>query len=251
MTKLTQYTVEVSDSALMHLCLMGLESYHSPGGYKETYGVLWGTSSYREYKKESEGSDAILYHYRIEHAITDIGAERSEDEVGSDQYNLKLKKDVIEECWPALSLLGDFHTHPYGDREEARGGGRLSEGDRYDIEESGNRKFWFKMDLKVNLVMSIFSLGNAGSKDPVRIKDKNHIVEWTLRSRAREEYYRLRLAAYVINKVPDGRRYSLILTPREHDWDNGWIKKRGLAVPKQKIWLDIPSVLGTYNFWEG
>lgn len=244
MKKNLRHILEVSDSALMHMCLMGLESYHHPRRHVETYGLLWGTSSYKEHKKPDE----IRYHYRIDHALTDIEAERTKDEVRSDLHNLELKKRIIEDCWPALSFLGDFHTHPFEDEEDARGRERLSDGDREDVEESRNRTFWYRVGLKINLVMSIYPLGNAGSKDPVRVK--NHIVEWTLRDNAQKEYYRLQLAAYVINKVRDGRRHSLILTPRERGWNNRWIKERKIKIPEQEIWLQIPSVLGTYNFWK-
>ena len=72
-----------------------------------------------------------------------------------------LKKSITKECWPSLSFLGDFHTHPYKNRKEAWGGYKLSDGDRKDVEET-NHRFWFAAELKVNLVMAIYPLETAG-----------------------------------------------------------------------------------------
>ena len=235
---LTEYIVEVSDSALMHLCLIGLESYCVPRNPKETYGLLWGSMANKSTEK---------IHYQIDQVSTDIEAERTSGCVEYNKKSLKLKKSIIKECWPSLSFLGDFHTHPYKNKEEARGGYKLSDDDRKDVEET-NRTLWFEADLKVNLVMAIYPLGNVGWQGPGRIGDRDYTVKWTLRNYVQETYYRLRLAAYVVNPVNDGRRHSLIVSPRERNWKDSWIRQRGIDIPEHKVRLDIPSVLGSSNF---
>ena len=235
---MTDYIVEVSDLELMHLCLIGLESYCVPRIPKETYGLLWGSMA-----NKSTGK----IHYRIEQVSTDIEAERTSGWVKYNQKSLMLKKSITKECWPSLSFLGDFHTHPYKNRKEAWGGYKLSDGDRKDVEET-NHRFWFAAELKVNLVMAIYPLETAGWQDPGRIGDRDYTVKWTLRNYVEENYYRLRLAAYVVNPVTDGRRHSLIVSPREGNWKDSWIRRRGIDIPEHTVRLDIPSVLGSSNF---
>ena len=235
---MTTYVVNVSESALMHLCLIGLESYCIPRTPKETYGLLWGASV-------NKCNDAT--HYIVGHVSTDVEAERTADWVAYSKKSLVLKRNIIEECWPSLSFLGDFHTHPFRSREEARGGYKLSEGDREDVEEE-NRRFWFRADLKVSLVMAIYPLETRGWQVPGRINNRANTIKWTLRNHRQEEYYRLRLSAYVIQKVIVRRRKSLILTPRETNWDDNWMGKYGVTAPDHSVYLDIPSILGNPNF---
>ena len=235
---MSTYVVNVSESALMHLCLMGLESYRIPRSPKETYGLLWGSSV-------NKTNDTI--HYKIDHVSTDAEAERTAHWVAYSERSLELKRDVIEECWPSLSFLGDFHTHPFRSLQEAQGGYKFSEGDREDVEEIG-RKFWFKADLKVSLVMAICPLGNIGWQAPGRIDGRTYTITWTLRNHRKEEYYRIWLSAYVIQKFRVRRRMSLILTPRENDWDNNWMEQYGVTAPDHSVFLDIPSIVGNSNF---
>lgn len=240
---MTKYVVEVSDSALMHLCLIGLESYCMPRIPKETYGILWG-------RTEAPHQEKVYYH--VDHVSSDIEAERRNDHVKYNKQNLTLKADLVRAVWPSLSFLGDFHTHPYTKRRDARGGWQISEGDRLDVEET-NRRFWHKQGLKVNLVMSIHPLKNRGSQTPGRIKGRDNTqhyntVQWTLRFHAKKQYYRLRLAAYVVNQISDGRRNSLLLSPRERDWKDDWLHQREIDPPHHSVRLDVPSVLGRFNF---
>ena len=235
---MTQYIVEVSDSALMHLCLISLESYCIPRRPKETYGLLWGRAI-------TEATDRVYYY--VDQVSTDIEAERTGRWVSYNRRCLALKTSLVSECWPSLSFLGDFHTHPSESREDARGDWKLSDGDREDVEET-NRKFWHGQGLRVNLVMSIYPLQNVGWQDPGRIKEKDYTVKWTLRNYVDERYFRLRLAAYVVNRADDGRRHSLILSPREANWNNSWINQRGIDLPDHSVRLEVPSVIGRTNF---
>ena len=235
---MTTYAVNISETALMHLCLIGLESFRIPRSPKETYGLLWGSSV-------NKSNDTV--YYQIDHVSADVEAERTADWVAYSERNLSLKRDIIEECWPSLSFLGDFHTHPYRRREDAHGGYKLSEGDREDVEEV-NRKFRFKADLKVSLVMAIHPLKNQGWQAPGRMDNSTHTIKWTLRRHRQEEYYRIRLSAYVVQKLIVRRRMSLILTPRESDWDNRWMEKYEIDAFDHSVYLDVPSIAGNPNF---
>ena len=108
---------------------------------------------------------------------------------------------------------------------------QLSEGDRLDVEEI-NRLFWFNVEIKVSLVMAIYPLGNRGWQEPGRIDDNFHTAKWTLRNYGRGDYFRLFLSAYVIQPVEDGRRHSLMVSPRETVWDDTWMEERNVEEPE-------------------
>ena len=235
---MTTYIINISDSALLHLCLIGLESYCVPRSPKETYGLLWGNSS-------TDQNRAV--HYQVDVVSTDIEAVRTTDSVDYCQRSLQLKEQIIKECWPSLSFLGDFHTHPYKTQKEARGGYQLSDDDRRDVEEA-NRLFWFNAGLKINLVMSLHPLGTVGWQEPGRVNNRTNTVKWTLRNYTSKKFYRLRLSAYVVSAVKDGRRYSLIVSPRERSWDRRWMISRKIRAPNHKLYLNIPSIIGNPNF---
>ena len=235
---MTGYVVEVSDSAWMQLCLSGLESYRVPRGRKETFSLLWGSMS-------GAGSDYV--HYRVDHVLTDIEAQRTGGWVSYNPKGLMLKKDIIDQCWPSLSFLGDFHTHAYKHYREAENarGFVLSDGDREDVEEI-NRLLWIREELKVCLLLTISGIKTRGTKDPCRIED--NVVEWTLRNHDWQEHYRLWLSAYVVDQVRIGRKRRLFLAPRESDWREEWLDDAGAELPEHEVWLEVPSVLGNSNF---
>ena len=220
-TDLTDYTVEVSDSALMHLCIAGLESYVVPNKPKEVFCLLWGSVS-------KKGKNEI--YYRIDHVFTDIEAKRKKDSVEYNDEGLGLKQEIIDGCWPTQTFLGDFHTHPCNERKEIELQCGLSGGDRKDIE---GRSFWYDKGLKVSMVMAIYKMKRSPRKEHKRIN--NYKILWTL-----ENGYRFGLAAYVANRVSSKKK--LFLSPRETGWPDP-------SVPGgHRVWLDIPSVLGSSSF---
>lgn len=231
---MTKYTIEVSDSALMHLCIAGLESYVVPKKSKETYGLLWGSETRRR-------NDEV--YYRVDHVFTDIEAKRRSDWVQYNEKGLRLKQEILDARWPTYTFLGDFHTHPCNKLSEIRQTCRLSEGDRRDVEEN-NHKFWMESNIKTNLVLTIAKLKDVGWSEPKRLKSNFNIVEWTL-----HDIYRMRLAAYVIDSIPgaDGSE-RLFLSPCERKWRRRWAQAENLRLPRHPVWLDIPSVLGSSNF---
>ena len=218
---MTDYTVEISDSALMHLCIAGLESYRVPNKSKEVFCLLWGNMSKKE-KNET--------YYRIDHVFTDIEAKRKKNSVEYNKKGLRLKQKIIDGCWPTQTFLGDFHTHPCDDLIEIKSQCGLSGGDRKDIED---RSFWCDKGLKVSLVMAIHELKKSPRKKHKRID--SHKILWTL-----DNGYRFGLAAYVADRVPGKKR--LFLSPREPDWPEPPVQR------DHRIWLDIPSVMGSSSF---
>lgn len=239
-TQMTDYVVKVTEPALMQLCLMGLESYCVPKRFRETYGLLWGSIAH--------GGDERTY-YRIEQVLTDAEATRGRSSVQYSEENIRLKTEVMESCWPDIAFIGDIHTHPWKDRHDADGGWRLSDGDREDVEES-NTAFWRKVGLKLNLVLSIHQLGNAGWAEPKRITENNvelsNTFFWTVKNHARNQSYRLRLAAYVIDQISAGRKKQLFLSPRHNSriWENSSVQNMNITLPKHTVRLDVPSVPG-------
>ena len=222
---MASYVVEVTDSALMHLCISGIESYCLAKGPKETYGLIWGSVI---------RSQPAVTHFRIDHVFIDIAAKRKKNSVTYSEEGLNLKRRVLSRCWPTQAFLGDFHTHPYLNLKEVTNDTELyraSDTDRQDVEEV-NKAFWLKVGLKVNLILTICKLKRLGSAQPKRLED--HIIEWTLGGT-----YRLWLAGYVARKRSD-KRSGLFLSPREKSWPS--------AVREHRVRLDIPSVIGSSNF---
>ena len=172
----TTHRVHVSDSALMHLCLAGLEVYRIRRNPLETYGLLWGNVN-----NTTLGTDSYE-DYRIDHVTVDVGAKRLADEVEPNARGLNIKQGVVNAYWPHLSFLGDFHTHPYDhfrrDRVVREARFTFSEPDRSDVEE--NSDYWRCVGLKLGLVLTIAQMDNRGWKKPRRMPHRQNAVEWTM-----------------------------------------------------------------------
>lgn len=223
---MTKYAVEISDTALMHLCVAGLESYNHEDGLRETFCLLWGSETHRR-RNET--------YFRVDHAFTDIDAEREEEGINYNEQGLRLKREIMERCWPTQVFLGDFHTHPYAALDDVPRAPGASGADRRDIERH-NLNLWLDVDLKISLILSIAQLQRGSNKPPRRLIGMDHVVEWTL-----DGSYRLWLAAYVAVRCRDG----FFLHPRGSNEIN--------AGQQHSVWLDVPAVLGSSNFnleWE-
>ncbi|MCY3841320.1 MAG: hypothetical protein OXH09_22180 [Gammaproteobacteria bacterium] len=114
-------TIHVSDSALMHLLLAGMESYDvrlyggkpiKRGKKKpvETAGLLWGYTVQRD----------DMDHVMVEHVSTDTYATRSYWDVELNDTVIDTKRQIIRDRWPHLLMIGDFHTHPYETYKDAK-----------------------------------------------------------------------------------------------------------------------------------
>lgn len=229
---MADYVVKITETALIHLCMMGLESYCVPAQFRETYGLLWGSTN-----RDTNGTT----YYRVEHVLTDAEAIRGRHAVEYNEDNIRLKVELMKSHWQDVVFIGDIHTHPYEDRPDARGGWRLSDVDRRDVEEK-NTHFWREVNLRVNLVLSIHRMGNAGWAPPGMVGNYGYTAQWSLTNE--EEYFRLRLAAYVVNRLGANGEAPLYLRPRHRTprWDNSWTDN--LTLPNHEVRLEIPSVLG-------
>ena len=120
----------------------------------ETYGFIYGFQR----ALPSWGEDFI--HFDRFHES--ISARRSSDEVTPDANAIWLKNSIIERWSPHLSLLGDFHTHPYGSRKEAEcaRGWEFSPGDKEAF--LGDDDLWkLADDRPVMLVMAVAPIQNV------------------------------------------------------------------------------------------
>ena len=90
----------------------------------ETCGFIYGS------RRTLPSSDEVFIH--VDRFHESISARRAKDEVTPDANAIWLKNSIIERWSPHLSLLGDFHTHPYGSRNEAQlaRGWEFSEADK-------------------------------------------------------------------------------------------------------------------------
>lgn len=112
---MSKYKVHVSPELLETMTLAAIEAYvyGKQGGKKknmsvETLGYLWG------YRKQDDGT-TIFY---LDRTSVSISAERQYHSVTPNRDAAKLKNEVIMRWSPHLTMLGDFHSHPYRNLKE-------------------------------------------------------------------------------------------------------------------------------------
>ena len=223
--------VHVSDQALMHLLMAGMESYKvrqwnnvatTERGPVETGGVLLG------YKTHKDSIDHIM----VEHASTDTYAERSYQSVTLNDRVTEAKRQVLEGRWPHLSLIGDFHTHPYKNGYvEALGasGWEASRGDYESYIEKDEDSPW--RGSCAALILTITDLKRYREEsyhDPKVTRD--HIVHW------QQKEYRFWLSAFAIDKV-DG---TLVVSPRP----------KSDPRTRPHVFIDVPTITGTTAWFD-
>lgn len=124
--------VSIEDRALQAMVMAALESYVIGNGEKpvangrspvENFGHLWG---YHHRNRDGE------HTYRVEVFDVSISAIRKRTSVKPNKNSACLKADFMRKWTPHLSLIGDFHTHPYESVEEVKSisGYEYSVGDR-------------------------------------------------------------------------------------------------------------------------
>lgn len=227
-------TIHVSDSALLHLMFAGMESYcvrrwgksiSTSKGPVETAGLLWGYCVTRD---EEE-------HVLVEHATTDKFAEGNRNEVEFPVAAVtRAKQAVLATRWPYLSLIGDFHTHPYETYTEAVSakGWEFSKGDRESYETYSEADTW---EGRVALVLTIAELDRVHNEkriDSDVISDNG--IRWQL------EKYRFWLTGYAIDREPAATNVKnrFRVSPGEN-------KESPL---RESVYLDVPTINGT-NAW--
>ncbi len=214
--------IHVSDSALMHLLLAGMESYtvrhwgkEVRKGPAETAGLLFG------YVTPRDGMD----HAMVEHVSTDTFAKGTYWSVDLNPNVTKRKCEVIADRWPYLSLVGDFHTHPYKTYSEASAGGWEA--------SAGDRDWWsdgrLGVESHVALILTIARLTRKRSYVGPKLIGDNTIY-WQQLDR-----YRFWLTAYAI----DRDNSALLVSPDPEPDDRP---------TRPHVYLDVPAVNGT-NAW--
>ena len=162
----------------------------------------------------------------VEHASTDTYAERSYQSVTLNDEVTAAKRQVLEDRWPHLSLIGDFHTHPYkGGYVETldASGWESSKGDYESYIERDEDSAWRGSCAALILTITKLNRYREGShQDSKRVKD--HIVRWQLRD------YRFWLSAFAIDRV-DG---ELVVSPRPES-----------STKRPRVYIDVPTINGT------
>lgn len=231
-------TIRVSDSALLQLLMAGMESYRvrrwgghatSSRGPAETAGLLWGYTACRD------GMDHVV----VEHVSTDKFAEGTywESDAPNDDVT-RVKEEIVADRWPHLSMLGDFHTHPYkgglGEVTNAGptsagkpGGWHASPGD-VCVYEKRDRDSW---PGRIFLILTIARLEKYDPDkhiEPERID--SHILAWQQLGR-----YRFWLSAYSLDECTNGAGKKLVVSPKAKSDD-----------PQRcHVYIDVPTINGT------
>lgn len=222
--------VHVSDSAIMHLMLAGMESFHVRLKGKhvlenpdlppvETAGLLIGYSCHRN--KED--------HFVIEHATTDKFAKGFSSRIGPliDTVTEE-KRKVIQRQWPHLQIIGDFHTHPYTSYSQAERH-RGWEFSSYDIKfhEELNPEDW---EGRCALVLTIAELKRV-QEDSRRSNERwaENVIHWQLGD------YRFWLSVIVLDGIRDADSNRFVVSPKQG------INKDHM---RPKVYLNVPTIRG-------
>ena len=237
--------VHVTDSALLHLLMAGMESYKvrlwgrretTNRGPVEVAGLLWGYVP-----ESSEGYD----HLVVQHATTDIVAERAKSWSSFSLPSALAKQSVVSARWPQLSMIGDFHTHPYEKYTDAEsiGGWEASEGDRVWYEEhfaENVRDTNLQRRFKVSLVLTIAKLQRVreDTRALPEVLGHGNVLKWQLGD------FRYWLTAYSLDRTSNDDHSPLVLSPREEGWPE--VEHAG----RDHVYLDVPTIYGTERYFE-
>lgn len=193
--------IYMSDQALTSLLMATIESYvvknenmAKPQNRLETYGIFFGSET-----KTSDGSRVI----RIDMANPSNTVRQTRESVQSSPNSLIVKADLVQSCFPHLSFLGDFHTHPYLHFSEVKKcrGYYLSETDRQAM--TSDSKLYRKLGYRLGMVATIAYAERAGQNRagyPTKYKNRVELVIG---------HFRIWLTAYVTrSRIKDGLFYS-------------------------------------------
>lgn len=111
-----KFTISLSDAARHTITLATLEAYVLGDGRPrrtklETLGYLWGFS-----REDSKGTT----HFHVDLMSLSISAKRSRNSVKPNDQAVRLKSELMDRWAPHLTLIGDFHSHPYENLAEVR-----------------------------------------------------------------------------------------------------------------------------------
>ena len=234
--------VHVSDSALMHLLMAGMESFKvrrwgkhetTNRGPVEATGFLWG------YVPElNEGYDHVV----IKHATTDVVARRRRNWTELIESSALAQQSVLSTHWPHLSMVGDFHTHPYESYSDVEANPGASSGDRawYEDDFCHNVECReLRLRFRISLVLSIAELKRVQKDTRFKAElERSNRLKWQLGK------FRYWLTAYSLDRTSDDVDSPLVLSPREEGWPEADHAGR------DKVLLDVPTIHGTERYFE-
>ena len=221
--------IRVSDSAILHLMLAGMESFRVRHWGKhvrenseipvEANGILFG------YAVQRDEVDYLI----VEHASTDKFAKGYATWVESWNETVnKEKRKVICSQWPHLQVIGDFHTHPYANYTQAERdrGWEFSAGD-FKFHEELNPEHW---EGRCALVLTIAELKRV-QEDSRRSNETwaDNVIHWQLGD------FRYWLSAIVLDVIQESDTSRFVLSPR-HD-----IKADST---RPNVYLRVPTIRG-------
>ena len=147
--------VTISERALESMVLAACEAYafgkDDDREAVETYAHLWG------FRRCSP--DGAAEHVHVDRISVCVSAQVANDRATVFTDVIALQDDIVKHWSPHLSLLGDFHTHPYESRRELidNKGWEFSDCDRTSFLDDDN--LWVRADGDpVSLVMAVTQL---------------------------------------------------------------------------------------------
>jgi hypothetical protein len=170
-----KFKVHISPELLESMTLAAIEAYcygkirGKRGFAVETLGYLWG------YRKQENGT-TIFY---LDRTSVSISAERQYHSVTPNQNAARLKNEVMMRWSPHLTMLGDFHSHPYRNLKEVwtEAGYNFSPADFNELkvndfiwEQSGNNP--------IILVIAVCKLGRV--RDSVQDNFRNNTARYAV-----------------------------------------------------------------------
>ena len=192
----------IEDNALPILITSAIEAYdfehkaHTKGkgnSQLETYGLLWG---YMVPAKDDTSEDKII----VTTCTVEASALRHNDWVEPNFESIQAKKDLIEQYWPHLELVGTFHSHPYESLEVMKNlegvGWKASDGDKNhwpDIHE----KIAPNQPGLAHLIITITELSKKGWAHPEKVKKDKHCDGYSFVA----GYKKLWLTAYATHEA--------------------------------------------------
>ena len=147
--------ITISDRALESMVLAACEAYvfgkDDDLEAVETYAHMWG------FRRRSP--DGQTEHVHVDRISVCVSAQVTNDHAAVFTDVIALQDDIVKHWSPHLSLLGDFHTHPYDTRQEliANRGWEFSDCDETSFLNDAN--MWQRADGDpLSLVMAVTQL---------------------------------------------------------------------------------------------
>jgi len=165
---LEHLTVSIDQRAIEDLLLAAAESYAVKAGgpgrkYTEIYGLCFGTRKDVPPNGHAPEFDRILNVTRI---VTQIRARGRAYEVTPNDHSARVHRQVAEQFFRHLELLGDYHTHPFPDLTalKERRGWRYSPSDESSIQPWLEDTRSEGADPRFSLILAIARGGKSGRR---------------------------------------------------------------------------------------